>query len=147
MEFGTIIDLLAALLIVASFAGLFYSYYTYPQVKKTMDRLLPFVPPILALFAAHAKDTKGEFDFHDTWVVLSRVSQNIQDTVQDPANTNFEDVKDEVFEIVSTELKRYRDAGVKGVPDVNDNLVQVQIQIVFEQIQRVLNEDRTRDNH
>lgn len=147
MDFSTLLDVAKVLGVVVVLAGLFYSYYKSQGVRTLVQTVLPFVPALLASRAAATEDKEGVFDAHDMWVVLERVTRRINGVVDDPANKNFEDVQDDVFDIVSTELNRYREAGVTGVPDINDEAVRVQVRVVFEAVQRALGEDSTGDNN
>lgn len=132
--------------VVASLTGLFYTYYTNERVRNVVNSMLPFLPAIFQLVAARDEDKKGVFDTHDMWVVLGRVSTRLRTTLNDPANANFEDVQDDVVSIITEELNVYRNAGVKNVPNINDEAVKVQVRVVFEAIKRAASEDSTGDN-
>lgn len=143
MDFETILEALKVLGVVVVLSGLLYSYYRFEGVRKAFKKVLPFLPHIFAFLGSRAEDKKGVFDQHDLWVLLGRVTDRIKETIQDPANKEFADVEDEVFEIVSDELARYRNAGVSGIPDLDDPAIKVQVKVVFEAIQSALREDST----
>ena len=141
IDFSQLFDTAIILGIVASFGGLCYVYYTNEKVRKVVAKVLPFLPVVLGFFAGRIKDEKGVFDLHDLVVLLGRVSDRLRATFNDVSNLEFDDVQDEVFAIVSEELKRYREAGVKNVPNVSDETIRQQVKLVFEAIKRATGED------
>jgi hypothetical protein len=132
--------------VVATLTGLFYTYYTNDKVRSVVNKILPFLPAIFYFAASKAKDKRGVFDSHDALMVLARVTERVHASLKNPANANFEDVQDDIASIVDEELNVYRKAGVKNVPDINDEAVKIQVRVVFEAIKRVANEDSTGDN-
>lgn len=139
MEIKEILDLLITTGVVVVVAGGLYLYYTKPKVKKVVNSLLPFLPGLFEILAARTKDTKGVFDTHDAFKVLSRVSEEMKAMIA--SNYTFEEVENDVYTMIERELQLYRDAGVKGVPSVEDEALRVQVKVVFEQLKRVVNED------
>lgn len=136
IDFKQLLDVVIIVGIVASFGGLSYAYYTNEKVRNVVKKVLPFLPMVLKLVAGRIEDKKGVFDLHDFVVLMGRVSERLRATFNDVSNLEFEDVQDEVFAIVSEELKRYRDAGVQNVPNVSDETVRQQVKLVFEAIKR-----------
>jgi len=132
---------------VAIFAGILYAYYRFPKVQNVVHTVLPFIPWVLSLIAARTTDKKGVFDAHDLWVVMSDVSRRLNDIIADQYNPTFADVQDDVFAFVKQELDKYRAAGVKGVPDVNDAQIKVAVKVVFDAIQRVSSVENTSGNN
>lgn len=141
IDFSQLLDAAIILGIVASFGGLCYVYYTNEKVRGVVKKVMPFVPMVLGFLAGRIKDEKEVFDLHDFVVLMSRVSERLRATFNDVSNLEFDDVQDEVFAIVSEELKRYRDAGVKNVPNVSDETIRQQVKLVFEAIKRATGED------
>lgn len=139
MGLSEIIDLGKVLLGVVGLAAFFFFYFKHQGFRNTVNKLLVYLPGIAKLVASRIEDKKGEFDLHDTMVVLGRVSEKISATIHDPANVRFEDVQDEVFDIVRSELANYKN--LPGVPDLNDPAILAQVRVVFENIQRALGED------
>jgi len=146
MDFDNVLEILKVLVIIFALSGLFYVYFKYEGVRKGVKKILPFIPYVFAFLGARTVDKKGVFDQHDFWVLLGRVTERIKDTIEDPTNRLFEDVEDEVFEIVSDELSRYKVAGVAGIPDINDPSIRTQVRIVFETIKGVAGEDSAGSN-
>ena len=144
-------DILEIAMTVVAATGLglfFYFYYTNEVVKMWANRIFKLVPigTLLKLLSSRVEDKKGIFDAHDILVVMARLSDNIKSIIVDPSNTNFEDVEEEVFSFLNTELSRYREAGVKGVPDISDDVLRTNVRVVFEQIKRALSEDSAGNN-
>lgn len=136
IDFEQLRDAAVLLGIVASFGGLCYVYYTNEKVRDVMNKVQPLLPVVLEFFARRIKDQKGVFDLHDFVVLMGRVSERLRETFTDPSNIEFDDVQDEVFAIVAAELKIYRDAGIKNVPDISDETIRQQVKLVFEAIKR-----------
>jgi methyl coenzyme M reductase subunit C-like uncharacterized protein (methanogenesis marker protein 7) len=146
IDFTQLRDVSIIIGIVASFGGLSYVYYTNEKVRNVVKKILPFLPMVLGFFAGRIKDEKGVFDLHDFVTLMGRVSERLRATFNDVSNLEFDDVQDEVFAIVSEELKRYREAGVKNVPNVSDATVRQQVKLVFEAIKRVTSENPAGDD-
>lgn len=146
IDFTQLRDVAVIIGIVASFGGLSYAYYTNEKVRNVVKKVLPFLPMVLKLVAGRIEDKKGVFDLHDFVVLMGRVSERLRATFNDVSNLEFDDVQDEVFAIVSVELKTYRDAGVKNVPDVSDETIRQQVKLVFEAIKRATSENPAGDN-
>ena len=143
MDVETILEALKVLGAVVVLTGLLYSYYRFEGVRNAVKKILPLLPTLFSFLGSRAKDKPGVFDQHDLWVLLGRVTDRLKETITDPTNKEFADVEDEVFEIVSEELARYKDAGVSGIPDVNDPAVRTQVKIVFEAVKVTFSEDST----
>ncbi len=126
--------------LTAGLGTFFYFYFTNPRVKEVADKVLKFLPAILRIAASRTKDDPTKFDTHDFLVIVSNVVTKIQETVNDPTNVEFADVQDEITELVQEELQRLRDAGVAGIPDVNDKGIPVIVGVIFEQIKVATNE-------
>jgi len=126
---------------VISLTALFFFYFTNAKVRSGVDKGLKYLPFVLNFAKRFVKDDKDEFDTYDAMDLMSRVSARIRETVEDPANKRFEDVEEEVFDIVRDELEYYKN--MPGVPDLDDPAIRVQVKVVFQSIQRVLIEDRT----
>lgn len=143
MEFREILELLGVTLGVAGLGFFFFFYFTNEKFKSAANSVLNKLP-ISALFrlaASRVKDTKGVFDAHDALAVAGRLSDFFRNTISDPDNVSFEDVEEEVFTFLDTELDRYRNAGVHGVPDISDEALRTNVRVVFEQIKRALGEN------
>lgn len=137
-------DILELVALTVGMAGLFvgfYFYYTKEGFRRGVQRALPFLMFFSTTAAAKAKDTKGVFDAHDAFVVMGRLLNHIKATIDDPTNKSFEDVEPEVYAFIRQELDRYKRAGVKNVPDIDSTVLRSQVQLVFEQLKKVLNED------
>ncbi|MBD3260413.1 MAG: hypothetical protein GF334_01825 [Candidatus Altiarchaeales archaeon] len=145
MDLTLILEVLGVTLGVAALGVFFFFYFKNDKVKDSVNRVLNTVPvgSILSFAASKVKDKKGVFDVHDALVVAGRLSNHLKATISDPENVSFEDVEDDVFDFLSTELKRYRDAGVKGVPDISDEALRTNVRVVFEQVKRALSEDQS----
>jgi len=146
IDFNQLLDVAIIVGIVASFGGLSYVYYKNEKVRNVVKKVLPFLPMVLGFFAGRIKDEKGVFDLHDFVALMARVSERLRATFNDVSNLEFDDVQDEVFAIVSEELKRYRDAGVKNVPNVSDETIKQQVKLVFEAIKRATSENPAGDD-
>jgi len=141
MDFEIILEAFKVLIGITALSGLFYAYFKYESVQNIVKKTLPFLPHALAFFDSRAEDKQGIFDQHDFLILLGRVTERIKETINDPTNKEFEDVENEVFEIVSEELSRYRSAGVANVPNLDDPAVRTQVRLVFETIKATLGED------
>ncbi len=139
--FDQIIELIKVLLPVVGLGTFFWFYFKNPSFKKNANVALKFLPTILGLVASRVKDKEGVFDAHDALVVLGCVSARIQIVIKDPENKVFEDVQEEVFEIVRDDLAKYK--GMSGVPDLDDPVIQAQVRVAFEGIQRAASADTT----
>ncbi len=126
---------------VISLSALFFFYFTNAKVRSGVDKGLKYLPFVLNFAKRFVKDDKEEFDTYDAMELMSRVSARIRETVEDPTNKRFEDVEEEVFDIVRNELEQYKN--LPGVPDLDDPAIRVQVKVVFQSIQRALIEDRT----
>ena len=146
MSLDEVLGILEVLGAVVALALFFFFYFRSSSFREKVGGLLKFLPALLGAAASRVKDTKGVFDKHDALVVLGRVSTRIQESIADPQNKTFEDVQDEVFEIVSSELAVY--AGMPGVPDLDDSAIRTQVQVIFAAIQAVRDgNDTTRNNN
>jgi len=143
MDIREIIELLGMVAGTAGLGTLLYFYYTNPKVKDAVDKVIKYAPFLLSFASRFVKDKKGEFDLYDMLKVTERLTVFLKETINDPLNTSFEDVEEETFAFLSTELNRYRDAGVRGVPDISDDVLKANVKVVFEQIVRVMHEDST----
>ena len=145
MDFREILEIIAVVSSITGLGLLFFFYFTNENVKLWVDRILDKVPvgTLLNIAASKVEDTKGVFDTHDSLKVAARLADYFRDTINDPTNISFEDVEDEVFAFLNTELDRYRNAGVRGVPDLSDVALRTSVEVVFEQIKRALSEDST----
>lgn len=143
MDIREILELVFTTGAVTGTALLFYWYFMKPEVKLWVDKGLKYLPFLLSLAAGLVKDKKGEFDLHDMLKVTERLTIFLKETITDPENISFEDVEEETFVFLSTELNRYRNAGVRGVPDISDAVLKTNVKVVFEQIVRVMHEDST----
>jgi hypothetical protein len=145
MTIKDILDILITLVPIIGIALLFFFYFTKPKVKEITDNVLRFIPFVLTLGRKFVKDDKGKFDTYDWLTVLSRVAAKISRTIEDPTNKTFGDVEDEVFAIVRSELANYQN--LPGVPDIDDPELRVQVEVVFQSIQKaMIDEDRTGDD-
>lgn len=115
----------------------FLAYYRNAKMRDIVGKVLPLLPKIFAIAGSFLTDKKGEWDAHDATVVMGRVSTNIQATIADLKNKSFADVEQEVYDIVSTELKAYE--GQKGVPNLEDATVRAQVRIIFEHLKKATN--------
>jgi len=138
MSLNDLLDIAIPLTGVIGLAVLFFFYFTNDKVKKAVDQGLKYIPFALTFAKRFVKDKKGEFDTYDTLEVMARVSARIKETVDDPTNKTFEDVEDEVFDIVRDELAKYKN--LPGVPNLEDPAIRVQVKVVFQSVQRALRE-------
>jgi len=145
MDLTLILEILGVALGVGVLGVFFFFYFKNEKVKKSVNRILNTVPvgSLISFAASKVRDKKGVFDTHDALVVAGRLSDHLKVTINDPDNVSFEDVEDDVFDFLSRELKRYRNAGVAGVPDISDEALRTNVRVVFEQVQRVLREDKS----
>lgn len=137
MEFEKLFDILLLLIGIVTISGFFYGYFRFEKFRNVVKKVLPFLPSLFFFLGSTVKDEKGVFDDHDFLVLLGRVTTRIKTVIGDSSNLKFEDVEDEVFEIVSDELNRYRSAGVAGVPNLDDNSIRSQVRLVFDTINNV----------
>lgn len=145
MDLNELLDIAKVLGSVVGLSVFLFYYFTSPGFKAAVNKGLKFLPGILTFAKTFVKDKKGEFDTYDALELMGRVSQKIRETIEDPTNKTFADVEDEVFEIVQAELAQYKN--LPGVPDLDDPAIKVQVQVVFEAIQKALiDENRTSDN-
>jgi hypothetical protein len=144
MGINELLDIAIPLVGVIGLAVLFFFYFTNAKVKSAVDQGLKYLPFVLTFAKRFVKDKKGEFDTFDALEVMARVSTRIRETVEDPTNKTFEDVEEEVFDIVRDELAQYKN--LPGAPDLDDPAVRVQVKVVFQNVQRALVEDSTRDD-
>lgn len=146
MNFRDLLEAVGLLVAITALGLSFFFYYTKESFRNGVNKVLPFLPALFALVASKTKDTPGVFDLHDGTVLAGRLFTYMREVVQDPANTEFADVEAEVYAFLSQELERYRAAGVKNVPDVSDEALRVQVQLVFQELKRVLSENPTGNN-
>jgi len=144
MGINELLDIVIPLVGVIGLAVLFFFYFTNAKVKGAVDKGLKYLPFVLTFAKRFVKDKKGEFDTYDAMEVMARVSARIKETVEDPTNKRFEDVEEEVFDIVRDELAQYKN--LPGTPDLDDPAIRVQVKVVFQSVQRALLEDSTRDD-
>jgi len=144
MGINELLDIAIPLVGVIGLAVLFFFYFTNAKVKSVVNQGLKYLPFILTFAKRFVKDKKGEFDTFDAMEVMARVATRIKETVEDPTNKTFEDVEEEVFDIVRDELAQYKN--LPGTPDLSDPAIRVQVKVVFESVQRALLEDSTRDD-
>jgi len=141
MNFDQILDIGKSLGSIIALAAFFFFYFRNESFREKVKGLMKYIPMVASFAASKVEDQKGVFDAHDALVVLGNVSARIQATIADPANKSFEDVQDDVFDIVRDELAKYKN--LPGVPDLDDPMIQVQVRVVFEGIQRASSEDTT----
>lgn len=141
MDVKFLIEVGGLVAIIACLGFVTYYYYKSVEFKKAVDKVLPFLPSLFSMLGKNTKDTKGVFDAHDSWVLLGRVSEELRNIVSANSNVTFEDVEDDVVRLVNRELKRYRDAGVKNIPDFDEEAVKASARLVFEQIKNAFREN------
>ena len=146
MDIRQILELLGMVLVTATLGVGFYFYFTSAKVRGIVDKVLKYVPFAMSIAGRFVKDKKGEFDLHDTLKVTERLTIFLRETLNDPLNTSFEDVEEETYVFLSKELDRYRKAGVSGVPDISDDMLRVNVKIVFKQISQAMYENPTRND-
>jgi hypothetical protein len=139
MGLNDLIDIAIPLSGVIGLGVLFFFYFTNTKVTNAVNSVLKYMPFALSFVKKFVKDKKGEFDTYDAMELLSRVSIRIRETIEDPTNKQFEDVEEEVFDIVRDELAQYKN--LPGVPNLDDPAIRVQVQVVFESIQKALLEN------
>jgi hypothetical protein len=141
MDIREILELLGMIVGTAGLGLLFFFYFTNAKVKEGVDKGLKYLPFLLSFAGRFVKDKEGVFDTHDMLQVTARLAAFFQETISDPLNTSFADVEDETFAFLSKELDRYRKAGVQGVPDISDDVLRVNVKVVFKQIARAMYEN------
>lgn len=146
MDINQLLEILVTLLPIIGLGVFFFFYYKNEKVRSATKAVLKFAPFLLSLLASRVKDKKGVFDKHDALVLLGRLAEHIRETIADPTNISFDDVQDDLFDFVRKELDTYRAAGVKGVPDVTDASIRVQIRVIFLAAQRMADENSTGDD-
>lgn len=146
MDIREILELLGMVVGTAGLGLLFFFYFTNEKVKNAVDSGMKYLPMLLGFAGRFVKDKEGVFDTHDMLQVTARLAAFLQETINDPLNTRFEDVEEETFAFLSTELNRYRNAGVQGVPDISDEVLKVNVKIVFKQIARAMYENPPGNN-
>jgi hypothetical protein len=146
MDINQLLEILVTLLPIIGLGVFFFFYYKSEKVRSATKAVLKFAPFLLSLLASRVKDTKGVFDKHDALVLLGRLAEHVRETIADPTNVSFDDVQDDLFDFVRKELDTYRAAGVKGVPDVTDESIRVQIRVIFLAAQRMADENSTGDD-
>ena len=139
MDLNNILDSIKVLAGIVGLVGILFFYFQSPRFKTIVTNALKVIPTLLPTISGLVKDDPTKFDAHDALVLLGRVSEKIKSTISDPENKVFEDVKDEVFSIVKSELVAYKD--LPGVPDLSDPAIEAQVRVVFESIQRLMNEN------
>jgi hypothetical protein len=144
MDIKDLLDIAIPLVGVIGLGVLFFFYFTNEKVRNIADKGLQYIPFLLTFAKRFVTDKKGEFDTYDALELLTKVSERIKATVTDPENKTFADVEQEVFDIVREELEYYKN--LPGVPDLSDPALRIQVEVVFQNIQRALSEDRTRDD-
>jgi len=138
-------DTLTTLLPIIGIGVFFFFYYKSKRVRGATKSVLRFAPMLLSILASRIKDKPGVFDKHDMLVLTGNLMTHIHETINDPANTNYDDVSDDLFEFVRAELDRFREMGIKNVPDITDEAIYTQIRIVFTSLQEAFSEDTTGD--
>ena len=146
MDFNQLLDIGITLAVVVGLGALFFFYFNKAsaKVEKAVYTGLKYLPSALNFLKRFVKDDEGTFGTYDAMELMARVSDRIKATIEDPTNVSFEDVEEEVFEIVRDELAAYKH--LPGVPDLGDSVIRTQVKVVFEGIQRALIEDRTRND-
>lgn len=132
MDFNQLLDIIITLGGGIGLAMLFFFYFTNSKVKNAVDIILNRLSFILNFAKRFVKDKKGEFDIYDALELMTRVSGRIKETVENIENTRFEDVEEEVFDIIRDELSQYKN--LPGTPELDDPA----IKMVFQSIQRAL---------
>ncbi len=146
MDFNDLFQIGQVLAIIGVLTVPFFLYYRNAKARAIIKKVLPFMPSALAAAAAATPDKKGVFDKHDMLVLAGRLTQMMQETISDPTNVTFDDVQDELYEFVKTELDRYRESGVKGVPYVTDESIRTQINVIFRAVRSASREDSAGNN-
>ncbi len=140
MDLQQLLDIAKLVGMVGGMGTFLYFYFTNARVKEVTNQVLKYLPGILKILASRVKDNPNKFDTHDFLVIVSNVVTKLQETVSDPTNVEFADVQDEITELVQSELQRLRDAGVAGIPDINDKSIPVIVGVIFDQIKAAMNE-------
>jgi len=63
-----------------------------------------------------------------------------------PMLLSIDDVENDLFEFVRSELDRLWKMGMTNVPDINDEVLRTHIKVVFTSIQEAFSEDTTGDD-
>lgn len=140
MDLQQLLDIAKLVGMVGGMGTFLYFYFTNARVKEVTNQVLKYLPGILKILASRVKDNPNKFDTHDFLVIVSNVVTKLQETVSDPTNVEFADVQDEITELVQSELQRLRNAGVAGIPDINDKSIPVIVGVIFDQIKAAMNE-------
>lgn len=138
MDINYMLELAGMVVGTAGLGLLFFFYFTNAKVKEVVDKGIKYLPFLLSFAGRFVKDKKGEFDLHDMLKVTERLTIFLRETINDPLNTSFEDVEEETYAFLSKELNRYKKAGVRGVPDISDDVLKANVNVVFQQIVRVM---------
>lgn len=146
MGFNDLMEILTTLLPIVGISLFFFFYYKNERVKNATKTVLRFLPTVLSILASRVKDKPGVFDKHDMLILTGSLVAHIHETINDPSNANFDDVADDLFEFVRAKLDSLRDAGIKNVPDVNDDAIRTQIRVVFTSIQEAFSENTAGDD-
>jgi hypothetical protein len=140
MDLQQLLDIAQLVGIVGGMGTFLYFYFTNAKVKEVTNTVLKYLPGLLKILVSRVKDDPNKFDLHDIAVIVSNIVTKLQETVSDPTNVEFADVQDEITELVQEELQRLRDAGVAGIPDINDAGIPTIVGVIFEQIKAVTDE-------
>lgn len=146
MDINEIKELLITLLPIIGIAAFFFLYFKNEKVRSATQMVLKFGPFLLSMLASKIPDKKGVFDSHDLATLLGRLLVHIDETISDPSNSSFDEVQDDLFDFIRVELDGYRESGMTGVPNIEDEHIRTQIRIVFESFQRAFSEDSTGNN-
>ena len=141
MDLQQLLDIGELVAIVAGLGTFLYFYFTNSRFKEVTNSALKFLPGILKILVSRSKDDPNKFDLHDMLVIVSNVVTKIQETVSDPTNLKFDDVQDEIVELLQEELQRLRDAGTPGVPDINESGIPLIVNVIFTQIKAATDEN------
>jgi hypothetical protein len=134
MDLQQLLDTVWLVALVGGLGTFFYFYFTRPKVKEISDKVLKFLPGLLGILASRTKDDPDKFDTHDFLIIVSRIVAKLRETVADPTNVEFDDVQDEITELLQAELQKLRDDEVAGIPDVNDAGIPTIVRVIFDQI-------------
>jgi hypothetical protein len=146
MDIREILELLGMVAGTAALAFLFFFYFTNDKVKGIVDKVIKYIPAALSIGGRFVKDKEGVFDTHDMLQVTARLTAFLEQTLADPLNNTFADVEEETFDFLSRELNAYKKAGVSGVPDISDEVLRVNVKVVFKQISQAMYENPTRND-
>jgi hypothetical protein len=141
MDLQQILDIIKLIATVAGVGTFLYFYFTNSKVKEVSNSVLKFLPGLLRILISRLKDDPNKFDVRDMAVIVSNIVTKIQETVSDPTNVEFDDVQDEIVELLQEELQRLRDAGTPGVPDINESSIPLIVNVIFTQIKVAADED------